>query len=135
MFFHGTYFSNVTGWMSNSQHRKPSAQVTRDIIGQSILNADTGAYFQGLPSKGIISLSQLKSSAALVLVASQLALSAAYFHFHGSFALGLSTFALGPCPVIMSQHCSAWPRSRSQVISFTYHFQSPRYSTQTLTQQ
>ena len=48
MHFHGAYFSNVSAWMFDPKHVLPSAQIVWPIVGQDIMNADVGGYFQGL---------------------------------------------------------------------------------------
>ena len=48
MHFHGAYFSNYSAWSFDPQRVQPSAQIVWTIVGQDILNADVGGYFQGL---------------------------------------------------------------------------------------
>jgi hypothetical protein len=146
MSFHGAYFSNFAGWMADPQHVKPSAHIVWDIVGQSILNADTGAYFQGLPitsaffelwrSQGLVAASQLKSSATIGLLSSAVSLSSV----HTSTSTVRSQLARSSadparCSLTMFAHYLVSHPSLGPVTLFTYHFQSTGYSTQALIQQ
>jgi hypothetical protein len=44
---HGAYFSNASAYQADPFHCLPSAQTLWAVVGQDILNADVGGYFQG----------------------------------------------------------------------------------------
>ena len=96
MHFHGAYFSNISAWHCDPKHVQPSAQIVWSIVGQDILNADVGGYFQGLyitsgffqlwRSEGIISMVHLKYAATAAGIMSILCLIGGYCHMHINFA-------------------------------------------------
>ena len=92
MFFHGARFSNYNSWLIDPIHVKPSAQVVWSIVGQEILNGDTGGNFQGLQitsglfqvwrASGIVSEFQLYVTAFAGLIFAGLLFFAGWFHYH-----------------------------------------------------
>jgi len=95
MHFHGAYFSNLSSWQLNPNHCLPSAHTIWYLIGQDILNLDTGGYFQGQyitsgvfnlwRSEGLINQIHLKYSTSVSLLMTLISLVGAYFHFHISY--------------------------------------------------
>nr|YP_009032729.1 photosystem I P700 apoprotein A1 [Euglenaformis proxima]AGL11995.1 photosystem I P700 apoprotein A1 [Euglenaformis proxima] len=92
MFFHGARFSNYTSWLVDPIHVKPSAQVVWSVVGQEILNGDTGGNFQGIQitsglfqvwrASGIVSEFQLYVTAFAGLIFAGLLFFAGWFHYH-----------------------------------------------------
>ena len=85
-----------SAWHCDPKHVQPSAQIVWSIVGQDILNADVGGYFQGLyitsgffqlwRSEGIISMVHLKYAATAAGIMSILCLIGGYCHMHINFA-------------------------------------------------
>ena len=77
MSFHGAYFSNFSGWISDRDHVIPTAQVLWDVVGQGSLNADVGGFKLGIAitsglfyvwaAWGITNLTQIKLISALAM--------------------------------------------------------------------
>ena len=98
MAFHGAYFSNFSGWISDRDHVLPTAQVVWDVVGQGALNADVGGYKLGIQitsglfyvwaAWGITNLTQLKLISAVGMSLALVSLYAAFFHMHISSQQG-----------------------------------------------
>merc|ERR1712100_594954 len=96
MHFHGAYFSNYSAWSFDPKHVQPSAQLVWSVVGQDILNADVGGYFQGLyitsgffqlwRSEGLISQIHLKYAASAAGIMALLCLLGAYLHMHVNYS-------------------------------------------------
>mmetsp|Transcript_4772 Transcript_4772/g.11849 ORF Transcript_4772/g.11849 Transcript_4772/m.11849 type:complete len:633 (-) Transcript_4772:8-1906(-) len=92
MLFHGAYFSNYLEWLRDPYHVKPSAHLVWSLVGQDILNSDVGGYFQGIyitsglfqlwRSQGIVSVSQLKASSLVSLIASVVIIGLSFYIMH-----------------------------------------------------
>ena len=118
MHFHGAYLSNYTAWLKSPIDVKPSAQFVWPIVGQSILNADVGGYFQGIyitsglfhlwRSEGIVSSVQLKYASVAALLVSTICLVLAYIQQHvvSYTEYGSSTGFYKKLSVILPHHLS-----------------------------
>ena len=92
MFFHISYFSNYVTWLKDPLHIKPSAHVVWIMLGQDILNGNTGGYFEGvhissglfqvIRSHGITNYSQLKYSSLAAFMISGISLILSYYLCH-----------------------------------------------------
>jgi photosystem I P700 chlorophyll a apoprotein A1 len=90
MHIHGAYFSNYSAWIKSPTSVIPSSQSVWDVVGQDILNSDTGAYHHGIyvtsglfniwRGAGISQTSQLKLIAITLQIIGFLLLVASYLH-------------------------------------------------------
>jgi len=92
IYFHGARFSNYEAWVNDPTHIRPSAQVVWSIVGQEVLNGDTGGGFQGIRitsglfqlwrASGITSDLQLYSTAIGGLLLARGIFFGGWFHYH-----------------------------------------------------
>jgi len=99
--YDGAYFSNYCSWIKDPRHVTPSSRIIWGIVGQDILNADLGGYFQGCESttgmynlwraSGCITQSDLKYATCCSLIIGMMSLILAYFYMHCSSASTFTT--------------------------------------------
>jgi photosystem I P700 chlorophyll a apoprotein A1 len=115
MAFNGAYFSNYISWLKEPDNVVPSAHLVWDVVGQGLMNSDTGGFNQGLYitsglfqvwlSQGFYSTTQLKVLSLTALSLSLLSLLGSFFHMHISSGLGTINF-IKKFKVVLPHHLS-----------------------------